>query len=238
MVQESFVMTLPGLMRSEEELDYILDNFSGRFDERFREEGYEMMAWSKTGWAYFFGKIPLRTPDDLRRQTLSIGNTENEIAVSFKALGFNVVPLGLNETMVALQSGLVNSFYSPPVSAAAFQWFAVAPNMTDYRLAPVLGGLVLTKRAWERIPERYHAELKESMKRLARSFYAESLRLNDEALRVMLGYGLNKVDLTESEEKQWEEVMLAGHDLMVGDGKAVPAALYQELLDELEMLRN
>lgn len=238
MVPESFVMTLPGLLQTEDELDYVLDNFAGRFDERFREEGFEILAWSKTGWAYFFSDEAIRTPADLRKRSLAIGGTETEIAAAFKTLGFNVVPMGLNETMVALQSGLANTFYAPPVAAGAFQWFALAPIMTDYRIGPVIGALVMSRRTWERIPERYHAELKASMGKLSRKFYNESVLINEEAMDVMTEYGLQVVTLNDSEKEEWAEVMMAGHNLMVGDDKAIPPAVYRDLIDQLEDLRN
>jgi len=105
---------------------------------------------------YIFGKSPLRIPDDLRKQSLAVGSTENEIIAAFKILNFNVVPTIINETMMALHSGMVSSFYSPPIVAAAFQWFAAAPFMTDYPLAPVFGALVIGEQTWNRIPKEYH----------------------------------------------------------------------------------
>jgi TRAP-type C4-dicarboxylate transport system substrate-binding protein len=92
--------------------------------------------------------------------------------------------------MVGLQSGQIDCVYTPPVVAAAYQWFALAPNMTDFGVAPVIGGLVITQRTWSRIPEKYHEELRASMEKLARDFYSESVRLNNEALRVMADNGL------------------------------------------------
>jgi len=237
MVPESFVVTLPGLLRDERELDFILDNYVRRFDDRFRDEGFEILAWSKTGWAYVYGKQPIRTPDDLRKASLMVDNSDNAMTAAFKSLGFNVVPISINEIMVSLQSGLINSFYAPPVAAAAYQWFALAPHQTEYRLAPVIGGLVLSERAWSRIPERYHAELKASMERVARDFYAESLRLNDEALQVMGRNGLVRVELTDAQRREWMEVMAGGHDLLVGEGKAIPQDLYDELNEQLDRLR-
>ena len=238
MVPETFVFTLPGLLGSEEELDYALEHFTGRFDERFREEGFEMGAWSKTGWAYLYGPEPISAPEDLKRHKLLVDNTDTDMSMVFKALGFNVVPAGINEITVSLQSGLADTFYAPPVAAAAFQWFALAPNMLDFRLTPVLGGLVLSERAWQRIPAEYHEELRASMERMASDFYAESVRLNDEALAVMEQYGLHHVPVSVEEEREWTEVMTAGHRLMVGDGKIIPSEVYDDFLSMLEDARN
>ncbi|RKX71538.1 MAG: C4-dicarboxylate ABC transporter substrate-binding protein, partial [Spirochaetes bacterium] len=36
MVPETFVLTLPGLLKNDAELDFVLDNYVQRFDNRFR----------------------------------------------------------------------------------------------------------------------------------------------------------------------------------------------------------
>ena len=238
MVPETFVFTLPGLLQDEEELDYVLDHYVDQFDEKFREEGFEIMAWSKSGWAYIFGQRPIYSPDDLKKETLAVDNSESEISSAFKSLGFNVVPVSINEIMVALQSGLANVFIAPPVGAGAFQWFALAPYITEYRVAPVIGGLVMTERTWSRIPEEFHDKLKTSMRNVAREFYAESVRLNEEAMRVMLENGLKQVPLDVEGINAWESVMMSGHELMVGEGKAIPTEVYDNLLSELEEIRK
>ena len=237
MVPETFVITLPGLIRDDAELDYVLDNWVERFEGRFRDEGFELAAWSKTGWAYVFGEQPLTLPEDLMRHKLAVDNTEIDMAAAFKTLGFQVAPVSIAEIMVSLQSGLVNAFYAPPAAAAVFQWFALAPYMTDYRLAPVISALVLSRRTWLRIPSEYHAPLKDSMEQAARSFYAESLRINRKALEIMDQNGLKRVALSAEEEGRWLSIMSSGHELMVGKGRAVPRALYDSLQSELETLR-
>lgn len=237
-VPETFVFTLPGLLRSEEELDYVLEHFLGRFDERFREEGFEIGAFSKTGWAYIFGPVPIHDPDDLKRRKVFVDNTDTEMSIVFKSLGFNVVPVGINEIAVSLQSGLADTFYAPPVGAAAYQWFAFSPYMTDFRLTPVIGGIVLTERAWSRIPEQYHEELKAAMERMAASFYSESIRLNEEALAVMEKHGLQHVAVTDEQVEEWTAVMRSGHELMVGEGRSVPTEVYEDFTAMLEGLRD
>jgi TRAP-type C4-dicarboxylate transport system substrate-binding protein len=236
-VPNSFVMTLPGILQSEEELDFAIEEFAPRFDEDFVREGFRVMAWSKTGWAYFYAKTPARTPNLLRNEKLSVSNTDEELAANFKALRFNVVPVSMNQLMVSLQSGMVSAFYAPPLAAAAFQWFALAPYMIDFPFSPVLGGLVISERTWNRIPSQFHRELKAAIQIVARDFYVESERLNTEAMRVMNNNGLQLEKLTASEEQAWFDVMISGHALVVGDGKWVDKEIYDEFVSILEEMR-
>ncbi len=236
-VPETFVLTLPGMLKNDGELDFVLDTFVPRFDERFREEGFEILAWSKSGWANIFCRQPIRSPADLRTVSLAVDNTETETSAAFKSLDFNVVTISLNEIMIGLQSGLIDAFASPPVIAGAYQWFALAPYMTKIDITPVLGGLVITERTWKRIPGEYHEELRASMRRVAVKFYDEARNLNNEALRVMKNNGLQVIELSDDEIGAFKQVMAEGHAQMVGDDKAIPPELYEELQSELEAFR-
>lgn len=236
-VPKTFLLSLPGILRSEAELDFVIEEFTPRFDEEFVDEGFRILAWSKSGWAYFFSKNQTRTAEGLMNEKLSVSSAEEETAANFKALGFNVVPVDLNELMVALQSGMVSAFYAPPMAAAAYQWFALAPHMIEFAMAPVIGGLVISERTWNRIPRRYHVELKQAIETVALDFYAESERLNKEALSVMARHGLQLENLTDSQKEDWYEVMTSGHKLIVGDGKWIDDDLYREFISTLEGLR-
>jgi hypothetical protein len=75
------------------------------------------------------------------------------------------------------------------------------------------------------------------MDRMALKFFNESNRLNAEAMSVMKKYDLKTVALSEQEIKLWDEMMLASHKTMVGEGKSIPTELYSELSNILEGLR-
>ena len=76
------------------------------------------------------------------------------------------------------------------------------------------------------------------MEKLARDFYSESVRLNDEALRVMNDNGLVVIKPTRAETDAWLAAMSDGQNLMIGEGKAVPTELYEDLSSELDRFRN
>jgi len=237
-VPETLVLTLPGLILNDRELNFILDNFVWRFDERFREEGFEVLAWSQSGWAHIYSDVPVSSIAELKRRRLAVVDTESATSSGFKSLGFNIVPIGINETIVALQSGLANSVAAPPMIAAAFQWFALAPYMSDLRLTPVIGGLLLSRRVWLQIPSEYHDALRSSMAGVARTFSSVSARLNYEAIAVMKDNGLQVVITDEDSRNEWRDSMMGWHGLVVGRDKAVPLEVYERLLDEVEKFRS
>ncbi len=236
-VPDSFVMTLPGILQSEEELDYAITEFAPRFNESFISKGFRVLVWSKTGWAYFFTADQIRTPDQLQKERLSVSNTDEELAANFKALDFNVVPMALGEVMVALQSGMATAAYGPPLAAAAYQWFFQIPYMLSFRLAPVMGGIVISEKTWQRIPNQLHEEFLKAIHTVAFEFQRESNRLNKEAMKVMQKNNLTVTELTETELEDWHQVFTEGHSLLVGDNKWIDKKVYNDFITSLEGLR-
>ena len=69
-----------------------------------------------------------------------------------KKAGFNPVPLPSTEIATALQTGLVNAITISPQGVLLMQWYKQLHYMTDFNWAVFLGGIVITKSAWEKIP--------------------------------------------------------------------------------------
>jgi len=236
-VPNTFVMSLPGMLKSQEELEIVIDQFAPKFESDFVREGFRVLVWSNNGWANFYAKNPATTPDLLRKEKLSVSKGDFELAESFKALDFNVIPISMNEVMVGLQSGMASAFLAPPITAATFQWFSVATHLIDFPVVPVIGGLVISERTWKRIPARYHASLKASIEGVAKDFGSNAARLNAESLKVMIQNGLIIEELSEEIKDEWYELLIQGHSLVVGEGKWIDIAVYEELIFALNEIR-
>jgi TRAP-type C4-dicarboxylate transport system substrate-binding protein len=238
-VSDSFVFSLPFFIQTEEELDFVVTELTPMFDDEFRRQGFVVLTWAKSGWVYIFSNSPVASPEDLQPLKLGVSSAEPMMIQAFRSLGFTIVPAGLSGLMLALQSGMVEAFYAAPMGAASFQWFALAPNMLDMEIAPVLGGLVITQRTWNRIPRRYHAALLESVEQVRRDFSSETERMNQQALDIMLDNGLTVHQIPESVKRQWRNLFyLDNYSAIVGDDKTVDRDVYNEVLQELEDFRN
>ena len=58
---------------------------------------------------------------------------------------------------MSLQSGMVEAFYLPPLVAGSGQYFPMAPHMLSLKIAPLVGGMVIVDRIWEKIPAKLQA---------------------------------------------------------------------------------
>lgn len=237
-VSDCLILSLPFLVQSEEELDFVMEELIPNFNEDFRDKGFEVMVWSKSGWVNFFSNEVVNNPDDLRKTRVAVSPDNPEMMEAFKALDFKVIPIGMNDTLMGLQSGMIDSFYSIPMAAAAYQWFAFAKNMNPLPMAPVIGGIVLSERAWRKIPARYHEDLKAAMEEVAHEFYTETEKLNQEGMRVMKENDLKVMTPSSQDAQAWKDLFKDGYPMIVGPGKGIDEDLYNDIKLKIEEFRN
>lgn len=223
-VPETFVLSLPFLLDNDEEVQYMLDEITPEFNGNFSEKGFEVLMWASTGWIRFFSRDKATTPDMLRKQKIGVDGTESEMMDAWKSLNFHVIPMAINDTLSGLQSGMIDAFYAPPLGAASYQWFALASHMNEMLVSPLLGGIVISKRTWNRIPSRYHEQLKQSVLNINSKFNEFSKEMNDEAVEVMLENGLQIDSVSASEQILWENLFDEDYNFIVGPGKLIPTA--------------
>ena len=132
---------------------------------------------SGRGWIYFFTKVPVRTPDDLRKLRLwtAVGYPETEKLS--KALGFQVVPLPETDMLTGLQTGLIEAIEVPPLFALLERTYQLATYMTNLKFAPLNAATVINVPAWERIPASYRSPLLEAVRQVGKTLREEILRL-------------------------------------------------------------
>ena len=236
-VTDSLVLSLPFLVQTEEELDFALEELTPLFDEAFNEKGFQVLLWSKSGWINFFSDREIYTPDDLRKTKMAVDPGAQDMIEAFKALDFNVIPLAMNDTLMGLQSGMINTFYSAPMGAAAFQWFALASNMNPLNVMPLIGGVVLSDRAWKKIPSQYHEELRESMQKVQQEFSREAEKLNQTAMEVMRENGIVELNLSESDKQAWYDLFKDGYWMIVGDDRPISRESYEQVKSRLDKFR-
>jgi TRAP-type C4-dicarboxylate transport system substrate-binding protein len=226
-VPDVLALSTPFLIETDDELDYVLAKTGPDFVAQLQKHGLQVLALSKAGWVRFFSRRPIYVPDDLKRMRLAVNAGEPQLLAAWVGLGFDAVPLGIADTMVALQSGMVDAAYGSPLLAAGYQWFGPANHMSSLRVAPVLGAIVVSDRVWQQVPAGFRAQMLESVAKAQRKLYEDTARLEAEALRVMQEHGLIVDKLAPQDEKLWRAEMDRGFEMIVG--KAFSRAIYEKI---------
>jgi TRAP-type C4-dicarboxylate transport system substrate-binding protein len=196
-------LSFPFLIRTEGELDAVLLSMKPYLEEQINKTGYTTLAWSKAGWMRFFARQPVRTPDDMKKQKLSALEEAPPITNAFKAMGYQMIAIPGNEVLVSLNSGRLDAVMQSPVIAGSYQLFPIAKNMSNFNIAPFLGGIVISQTAWRRIPEKYHEDLLAVCRATERENDSIIQKLEADAVTTMRRYGLQTIELSESDKQKW-----------------------------------
>jgi TRAP-type C4-dicarboxylate transport system substrate-binding protein len=230
--QEVQALQMPMMFRSDAELNYVRGKLGPRLEAIFEERGFVLLAWGDAGWVHFFAQEPVLHPDDLKPMKLFTWAGESAIVEAYKDAGYQPVPLAATDILMALHSGLINAFPTTPVAALSFQWFGLAPHMTDLKWAPLVGAVVISKRAWERIPEKLRPRFHDAARQAADRLQVRVRELGDEAVAVMQRHGLSVHAVPEAAVPAWEQAARAGYSRLVG--AIVPA----DMVATVERLRD
>jgi TRAP-type C4-dicarboxylate transport system substrate-binding protein len=230
--EDAYVLNTPLLITSEGELDHVLKKMKPLLEMGIEKKGFKVVIWTLTGWVNFFTKEKVILPKDLKKHKISFTRGMPKMEQAWKKAGFNVIPNDLKDLMMALQSGMVDACYMPPLIAASGQYFSLAPNMCDLKVAPLLGGIVLTQATWEKIPDQYKKEMMEVTARISDKLYGEIVQLEKEAIDKMKENGLVINHISDEVLLKWKAEADKGLDVLIG--KAFSKEIYEQVVQNIK----
>ena len=225
-------LILPMFFHSNDELEYVMENMFDDFSGIMDEKGFKLVGLTGSGWIKLFGKKPIYTPADLQGQRLAVSAEDDEILTTWRAMGFDALPLHTTEILAGLQSGMAEAFHTPVIIAALYQWFAMAPNMCTIDIAPLITGLVIGERTWKRIPDQYKEDFVAAGREVMAPLFDEVAVFERDALEIMLENGLTINEVTEDTLTEWDYLVKQGHDILVG------TSISPEVYTRATMLRD
>jgi TRAP-type C4-dicarboxylate transport system substrate-binding protein len=233
---DSVVFNTPFLMNTDQEFNHVFDRLKPDFEKNIEAKGFKVVFWTLIGWEYFFSKNVVLYPEDMKKEKLSYTTSGTEMGHAWKKMGYQLVPTDLKDMLMALQSGINTAFYLPPLVAGSGQFFALAPHMLNMRLAPIVGSLVLTDKAWNSIPAQFREPMMKAMAKISDRLYQQTLDLDKEALKTMSENGLIIHEPPADALGRWRAAAALGMDELVG--KAFSKEIYDRVSAILQEYRK
>lgn len=229
-------LSTPFLIQDEKELDFVMDSIRPEYRDRFAGRGFQLLSFMKAGWVHFFGRQRVATPEDLRGQRLGLPDGDADFVDTWRRMGFNAFSLPLGDLLAGLQSGMVDAYYSPPAVAASFQWFTLTPHMSEMRIAPVTGGVVLSSGTFDRIPDELKPRVRARFLELDEELNLAMAVLERDALAAMRQRGLAVDPVPLEGLRQWERLGEQGAEVVVG--RVFSRADYELIVEAVDKHRN
>lgn len=233
---EMLTLSTPFTIRNDGELEAVMSGLRATLEKNIEDKGFVSIGWSKAGWVKIFSRNPIFLPADLRSQKLGTSPSEPELAQAFKEMGFNVVPVNMNEFLMALNSGMADAVYASPLLIGGLQAFAIAKNMASINICPFVGGMVLGRNVWRQIPDKYKPALMEINKKMEDELNASILRLEEDSVKLMSTLGLTVNTISPAQEETWYSETAAGIRSQIG--ATFDKATYDQMMIILNEYRS
>lgn len=226
---------MPLMFRSWDEVDYVREKMRAGMEKKFLDKGFVILAWGDAGWVRFFSKQPAAGPADYRGMKFFAWGSEAAQQEIMKSLGYTPVPLEVSDILPAIQTGMINAVPSTPYFALATQIYTSAPYMLDLNWAPIVGALVITRKAWDEMSPAARQAVQTAGLTAGDKMRAQARKEVDEAVEAMKKRGLTVTTPNAEQMKAWRQ--LADELYPRIRGKLVPADTFDEVVRHLESYR-
>ena len=183
----------------------------------------------------FFSKDPAFLPDDFKRMKFFAWGSEPEQQSIMKSLGYTPVPLETADILPSLQTGMINVVPSTPYFALASQIYTTAPNMLELNWAPIVGAIVVTKKAWDEMSPAGQQALRTGGEQASIRMRNQARQEVDEAVTAMKKRGLVVNRPTPEQMRAWNELAERLYPRI--RGTMVPADTFDEVFAHLKAYR-
>jgi TRAP-type transport system periplasmic protein len=229
------LQSMPMMFRSLNEVEYLSEKLGPQLEQRLEAKGYVVLFWSDSGWVRFFTKTPILHPDDLRKlKVFSWAGYTHEYDM-WKSTGFNPVMLETAAIPQALLSGTISAVPMPPFFALAGQLDRQAGYMLELNWSPLIGGAVVRKKSWARVPPEMRESLLKVAAETGKQIKADGRAENESSVAAMAKRGLKVQKVSPEVELEWRATVEKIQDQV--RGKTVSAELFDETQRLLEEYR-
>ena len=223
----SGLQKMPLVFRSWDELDYVRDKLRPELERRFLERGFVVLCWGDAGWVRFFSKTPAVHPQDYQHLKIFAWAGDAPQADIMKSLGYQPVVLEVADILPALQTGMINMVPSTPFWALTLQFYPHAPYMLELDWAPLVGAVIVTRKAWDAMTPAGREALTKAGADMSVQLRALSRREHQESVDAMTKRGLKVQKLTPEIEAEWRRAAEGMYPLV--RGHMVPADFFDEV---------
>ncbi len=229
------LQNMPMLFKSWDEVDHVRDKMRPAMEKKFIDKGYVVLAWGDAGWVRFFSKEAAFRPGDFKKMKFFAWGGETEQQDIMKSLGYTPVPLETSDILPAIQTGMINVVPSTPYFALASQIYNTAPNMLDINWAPIVGALVITRKAWDDMTPAVQDALRQASEKAGLQMRTQARQEVDDAVEAMKKRGLAVNRPNAEQLREWNALAEALYPRI--RGAMVPAETFDEVIGLLKAYR-
>lgn len=198
-------LATPGLIRTQDEWNYVFEKMVPIWEPRFIEKGFVPVQWADTGWVYMFLTKPLK-PSQLKGTKVFAWAGDPASVKGFEAAGFQPVVISSTDILPSLTTGMIQGVANVPIMAFTARFHESAKYMIDAAWGHLPGGTVVRKETWEKIPADVRPKIMAIARDYGRRVDAEVTRMQADAIAQMKKSGLQVIALDDKERQVFQDM--------------------------------
>jgi TRAP-type C4-dicarboxylate transport system substrate-binding protein len=214
-VRPILVLTAPGLITELPQLYHVRTELRARFEEMFRESGFELLTWGDGGKNRLFSTKAFAKPSDLKSVRPWAWKDDPVFAAYLGVIGANPVRVGANEVYGGLQTRMIDTVPSSAIMAVAIQWYTKLKFMAKQNLNIIIGGSIIKKEVFDQLTPGDQKILLDTSERAARTSDKIVIRDDRKAYQTLLARGITEIDLTPH-QAEWDSVAKKAREGLAG----------------------
>lgn len=232
LVPEVRILEAPMLFQNVEQIDQAKEKLFKRFSDKFDKEGYVLLGFAEAGFVYLFSKQKIDTAAALKNIKMWVWKGDLVAETFMREFGIPTTPLHLADVNTGLETGMIDSFYAPPLAAVAFQWTPKAQYMLDYPFANSTGAVIMTKKTFEKLKPAQQQQIRLIVKKYCDKIIADTRKENEEARKVIAASGIKFVKPSEQDIKTFK--VSASNAYKASIPKIYPQDLFNQVAKMVE----
>jgi TRAP-type transport system periplasmic protein len=194
------VLDLPFLFITDDEVDLVHREMENLFSQQFRVRGFELLAWAEVGNVHIFSRSPIRKVSDLERLRVWVWSGDPIAGETFSAMRTNPIPLAVTDVTTALNTGMIDTVYAPPLGAMALQWDLYVKTMTSLPLAHSTGAVLLARSFADKMPPPLLRLLREESHRAMAELTMQLRQQTRESIELLGERGIQVLAMPDEED--------------------------------------
>jgi TRAP-type C4-dicarboxylate transport system substrate-binding protein len=172
-----------GLYESRDEISHTLNNLRAQLDGEFNRSGFVLVGWASLGQELWLLPRKVTTFAELRAVKLWRWNMDPIGIAMDRLVGLASVTDSIENASTAVEQGRAEGFISVPQAILAFQWLSRARYFMEPRLSHLYACLVLTTKAFERMPIEHQQVVASAAAKLAQRIEDVSAKQDEQLTR-------------------------------------------------------
>lgn len=230
------VLELPFLFENYTEVDAVSKKIAKRLESGFEKKGFILLGWTETGFVNIFSKKPIASSKDMKGMKMWAWEGDPLVEALYQQFGIVPTPLTLPDVLTSLQTGLIDAVYAPPLAAIALQWFTRTPYLTKENIGYSLGGFLIDKKFYLKLPAADRDILQDTATKFSRILVERTRQDNEASYTSLHGAGLKFISIPP---KAMEEIRTTSKNVWeVLAGKLYSTELLREVQTTLTHARG